>query len=107
MYRTKKSAASRRARPRYECVNPDCGASIGVYRGTKIPLGPLANESLRHAHASGNAVFHELVKQKFAGNCGEAYQWLCDMMATPDDQDCHWGAFDHLNHPGISGGSNS
>ena len=69
------------------------GAPIGNTRsdGT-VPLGRLANASLRKAKSLAHAAFDPLWKSKNISR-RSAYQWLANELAI-DINDCHIGMFD-------------
>lgn len=75
----------------YSCTS--CDAYVGVHKETDIPLGTLANSSLRDARKL-KRVFFSLQKEK-GWSRNKAYQWLSDKLEIPLDQ-CHWGWFNEF-----------
>lgn len=73
-----------------------CGAWVGVHKGSRTPLGRLANAELRAAKIAAHAVFDRLWRNGEITR-GEAYQWLTSAlhMETPahigemDVAQCH------------------
>ncbi len=74
----------------YRCE--PCGAHVGCHRGTKKPLGRLANASLRAAKMRAHAAFDPLWRGGTMRR-GEAYAWLAKALGI-DIRDCHIGMFD-------------
>jgi len=77
-----------------------CGAWVGVHRGTKIPLGRLANAELRKAKIEAHAAFDRFWQAaiKLRGWTkgkarAKAYAWLSKSLEIPAE-DCHIGMFD-------------
>lgn len=69
-----------------------CHAWVGVHKGTRIPLGRLANKELRQAKMAAHAAFDPLWRN--AGkDRGQAYGWLSQMLGI-DRKECHIGMFD-------------
>lgn len=71
---------------------PECDSYCGCHKGTKQPLGRLANRELREAKKAAHAVFDRLWKS------GEmtrksAYRWLARKLGMRH-YDCHIGEFD-------------
>lgn len=59
----------------YLCTNRECRASIGVHRGTRDPLGTMADKALKAARVKAHAAFDPLWKEKLLKR-EEAYRWL-------------------------------
>jgi len=74
----------------YLCTN--CGASVGVHKGTQKPLGTLANAALRNKRRETHAVFDSFWKQRKM-NRTEAYKWLARQMQLPEYR-AHIGQMD-------------
>jgi hypothetical protein len=69
-----------------------CDARVGVHKGTKKPLGRLANAELRAAKIAAHAAFDPLWKSgRMSRNA--AYRWLSEAMEL-SAKDCHIGMFD-------------
>lgn len=69
-----------------------CNASVGVHRGTIIPLGRLAKKELKALKMAAHKAFDPFwkigpMKRK------EAYRWLSKEMGISEDE-CHIGMFD-------------
>lgn len=74
----------------YHCA--PCDAYVGTHKGTKTPLGRLANAELRRAKQEAHASFDpiwELGKK----TRHEAYAWLANELNIPT-KECHIGGFD-------------
>lgn len=68
-----------------------CKAYVGVHPGTDIPLGTLANKTLREARKTAKAKFFAV--QKYHGwSRTQAYQWLANAMGLPRAE-THFGWF--------------
>ena len=65
----------------YLCTN--CNASVGVHRGTKIPLGTLANAALKMKRRETHAVFDGYWKAHNIPRT-DAYKWLAQQMGLPE-----------------------
>lgn len=74
----------------YLCEN--CEAYVGLHPFTDIPLGTLADGSLRKARKTNKAKFIALQKKR-AWNRSEAYKWLASQLGIKVDE-CHWGWFE-------------
>lgn len=84
--------------PRYYCE--PCDAHVGCHRGTKEPLGRLANAELRALRTKAHAAFDPLWKAKMriagwpkARARNAAYKWLAEELDVPPEK-CHIGMFD-------------
>lgn len=82
----------------YACI--PCGAWVGCHKGTKRPLGRLANAELRKAKIAAHAAFDKLWQGKMLRDeCskGEArragYKWLAEQLDI-EPKKCHIGMFD-------------
>lgn len=76
----------------YLCRN--CGAYVGVHKGTDRPLGRLANAELRYWKKSAHAAFDPIWEYgRFKGQRKKAYSWLAGEMGLPVDK-THIGMFD-------------
>ncbi len=79
------------------CSNyPDCDAYVGVHRGTKKPLGRMANAKLRKAKMAAHAAFDRHWKswdltRRMGRN--EAYRVLAEALGICV-KNCHIGMFD-------------
>jgi len=73
---------------------PDCGAYVGVHKGTDKPLGRLANAELREWKKAAHKVFDPLWQQgPFRGKRNAAYRWLAKQLQLPVEK-THIGMFD-------------
>lgn len=79
---------------------PDCDSYVGCHKGTKKPLGRLADASLRLAKGKVHALFDPMWKLKIdRDGCTKkeartaGYLWLAMELRIPADQ-CHVGMFD-------------
>lgn len=70
---------------------PKCDAYVGVHRGTRRPLGRMANSELREAKKRAHAAFDPLWKRSMARK--DAYVWLAGQLGIPVNK-CHIGMFD-------------
>jgi len=77
-----------------------CGAYVGIHRGTLKPLGSPAGKATRDARSAAHAAFDPLwqrkmrkegCKQQVARNKG--YAWLAGQLGI-DRKDCHIGMMD-------------
>lgn len=76
--------------PVYECP---CGARVGCHKGTKVPLGTVANEATRKARKDAHAWFDQLWQDPIHKlTRKEAYKWLASVVDV-DIEDCHIGQF--------------
>lgn len=76
----------------YLCRN--CMAYVGVRKGTRKPLGRLANAELRSWKKAAHAAFDPLWKYgRFKRHRDAAYRWLAEQMNLPLKQ-THIGLFD-------------
>lgn len=74
----------------YLCTN--CNASVGVHKGTRKPLGTLANSVLKLKRQETHRIFDSWWKSCHM-NRGDAYQWLARHMELPIYR-AHIGQFD-------------
>lgn len=81
---------SRNYGPVWECV--PCKAWVGCHKGTRTPLGRLANAELRKAKMAAHAAFDPMWK---SGDMKRraAYAWLADALSLPPEQ-AHIGMMD-------------
>ena len=78
----------------YLCRN--CGAYVGVHKGTDKPLGRLANAELRFYKISAHNAFDVLwqdKKSRFYRKRNKAYAWLSKQLNLPVEK-THIGMFD-------------
>ncbi len=68
-----------------------CGAYVGCHKGSKQPLGRLANKKLRELKQEAHLYFDKIWKLKILKR-GEAYNWLSEQIGTPLDY-THIGMF--------------
>ena len=76
--------------PIWRCV--PCKAWVGCHKGTKKPLGRLADAELRKAKIAAHAAFDWRWKHG-AMSRGQAYKWLAESMGLTQEE-THIGAFD-------------
>lgn len=76
-----------------------CNAYVGVHKGTKTPLGILADKPLRQAKVAAHAAFDPLWKGKIERDkCSKTaarkagYKWLADQLGI-QRKNCHVGMF--------------
>lgn len=74
----------------YLCTN--CNASVGVHKGTKKPLGTLANSALKLKRRETHNVFDRMWKEQKMSRT-DAYKWLSAQMKLPEYR-THIGSFD-------------
>lgn len=74
----------------YLCTN--CNASVGVHKGTKKPLGTLANSVLKLKRQEAHRIFDGWWKARRM-NRNAAYRWLSEQMKLPVHR-THIGQFD-------------
>lgn len=74
----------------YQCQN--CNARVGCHRGSKRPLGNLANEVLRLKRMETYQVYDAFWKSKGMTRT-QAYKWLAERMQIPEQQ-AHIGSFE-------------
>ncbi len=77
----------------YKCTG--CDAYVGLHPKTAIPLGTLANASLRAHRSAFKGVFNQLWVASLDGRWSRtrAYKWLADTMKIPVNE-CHGAWFD-------------
>ncbi len=82
----------RRTDELYVCRNyPCCKSYVGIYPGTKIPMGPLANGDLRNLRIRAHRKFDRLWQSGLMKR-QEAYRWMADFFCIPQ-RDAHIGMF--------------
>lgn len=75
----------------YQCE--PCRAYVGTHKNSDgVPLGRLANASLRAAKSGAHREFDQLWRDGLMKR-KEAYKWLADQLCL-DKKDCHIGMFD-------------
>jgi len=74
----------------YLCA--ECGAYVGVHKGTDLPLGTLADKETREARKAAKEPFMRLVRQRFGSDRSAAYAWLAGRMGI-GTRYCHFGMF--------------
>lgn len=74
----------------YLCEN--CGAYVGLHPFTNIPLGTLADKSMREARKGCKPAFDRLHETGLMSR-GQAYQRLAEKLGI-DKNECHFGWFD-------------
>lgn len=82
----------RRTDELYVCRNyPKCNTYVGMHRGTRIPLGSLANGDLRNLRIKAHRKFDQLWQSGIMPRHA-AYRWLADSLGLALD-DAHIGKF--------------
>jgi ssDNA-binding Zn-finger/Zn-ribbon topoisomerase 1 len=71
---------------------PKCDSYVGCHKGTKQPLGRMANKELRMLKMRVHKAFDSLWKSGVMSR-SDAYRWLSDQLMIPP-QSCHIGMFD-------------
>lgn len=67
----------------YACAKyPACDAYVRVHRGTKLPVGSLANHELRALRRTAHYYFDQLYKSGYMSK-QDAYQWLAHLIMAP------------------------
>lgn len=74
----------------YQCQN--CNARVGCHKGSKKPLGKVANEALRLKRIETHQVFDAFWKARHMSR-HDAYKWLSQQMRLPS-KDTHIGGFE-------------
>ena len=74
----------------YQCQN--CNARVGCHKGTKRPLGNVANEVLRLKRMETHQIFDGFWKKKGMSRT-KAYRWLAEQMGLPETM-AHIGGFE-------------
>lgn len=75
----------------YHCK--PCDAYVGLHPDTDIPLGTLADKSLREDRKWAKSLFHVLM-DNWGWNRTEMYEWLAGEMKIPVGE-CHFGWFNN------------
>lgn len=82
----------RRTDEMYVCRNyPVCNTYVGMHRGTRIPLGTLANGDLRNLRIKAHRKFDQIWQTGIMPRHA-AYHWLADSFGMKLD-DAHIGKF--------------
>lgn len=74
----------------YQCQN--CNARVGCHKGTRRPLGKVANEVLRLKRVETHQIFDAFWRQRNMSRTA-AYKWLAAEMELPAGQ-VHIGGFE-------------
>lgn len=74
----------------YNCQN--CNARVGCHKGSKRPLGNVANEVLRLKRMETHQVFDAFWKRRGMTRTA-AYKWLAEQMKLPEEK-AHIGGFE-------------
>ena len=91
-YHAKEDHDPQRTDELYVCKNyPKCNCYVGMRRGTRIPLGTLADGDLRHLRIRAHRKFDQ-IWQSGAMSRDAAYHWLAAALGIPYDQ-THIGQF--------------
>ena len=76
----------------YVCRNyPSCKAYVGIYPGTKTPMGVLANGDLRNLRIRAHRKFDRLWQSGIMSR-QDAYRWMADYFCLPQ-KEAHIGMF--------------
>ena len=67
----------------YQCQN--CNARVGCHKGTRRPLGNVANEVLRLKRMETHQVFDSFWRAKRMSRT-KAYRWLSEQMELPESK---------------------
>jgi hypothetical protein len=71
----------------YYC--PSCEASVGCHKGTRRPLGRMADSSIRNLRKAAHFHFDRIWQQGFLER-NEAYAWLAEQLGVEREK-CHFG----------------
>lgn len=76
----------------YVCSGyPDCNSYVGVHRGTKKPMGSLADKELRNKRIRAHRAMNRLIESGYMCKNG-VYAWLsCSLNLPP--KETHIGCF--------------
>lgn len=74
----------------YQCQN--CNARVGCHKGTKRPLGNVANETLRLKRMETHQIFDAFWKAQGMSRT-QGYKWMAKYMELPEDH-AHIGGFE-------------
>lgn len=67
----------------YVCSRyPECDAYVRVHKGTKTPVGSLADHNLRALRREAHRYFNRLYESGLMDK-QDAYQWLADIISAP------------------------
>ena len=67
----------------YVCTRyPECDAYVRVHKGTKTPVGSLADHNLRSLRREAHRYFNRLYESGLMDK-QDAYQWLADIISAP------------------------
>ncbi len=70
----------------YVCKHyPTCDSYVRVHRGTKIPMGTMANRQLRSLRLEAHKYFDRLHKRGYMSK-DDAYHWLAATLGLPVNQ---------------------
>ena len=74
----------------YVCSKyPECDSYVRVHKGTRIPMGELANRELRCLRREAHHYFNQLYLTGMMTR-DEAYRWLADQISAPMSE-AHFG----------------
>lgn len=71
-----------------------CDSWVGCHNGTTIPLGSLANKSLRTIRTKAHRVFDQLWHDPSPMSRTQAYKWLANELKISESK-CHIGMMDY------------
>lgn len=75
----------------YLCTNkPACDSYVGVHPKTDIPIGTMADATVRAARKQAKAVFMPMWEVRGISK-DAAYAWLADKLGIADPDMCHIG----------------
>ena len=67
----------------YVCSHyPECDAYVRTHKGTKIPVGSMANQELRNLRKTAHHYFDQLYKSGYMTK-DDAYYWLSSIIDAP------------------------
>ncbi len=77
----------------YRCIDAACDSYVGLHPKTDIPLGTLANKSMRAARKQAKAHLSPMWEVDGLDKSA-VYAWLAGKMGIADVNHCHIGWFD-------------
>jgi hypothetical protein len=77
----------------YRCVKDECDSYVGLHPKTDIPLGTLANKTMRAARKQAKAMLSPMWEVDGMEKTA-VYAWLAGKMGIKDVNHCHIGWFD-------------
>lgn len=77
----------------YRCISKDCDSYVGVHPKTDIPIGVMANKTVRAARKQAKAAFSPMWEVQGISK-DAAYAWLAEKMGIANPNQCHIGWMD-------------